>query len=720
MYINGLFDEMMNGELAYTHDTVYGAVDNVMVPVRWRAWWRRGDEIPWDPSNTDGYRQPEMKPIPSRPPYLAPPRIHEGHGALAYHAMWGVYVGGVLQSIDVKRGDTVRLEAQAHGWCSNDNDPYHSQTGGDLHDQIQFWLGIDPTGGEDPFADSVQWGTRRAIFDAYEPVPAVEVVAQEPQVTLFLASRTKFRLKHNDSYWDSARVTVRTPDQPTEDPAQYRRRYLVVPPRVPDGEGGYRLLSEVEWMRAAAWAWRHEMMTMGNSVDDALIGEHLEDRGALLAYPVPDAWDEVGGREAIEEYRDRRYPGAHILDDVILYDDEDEGDGGPEPDPDPPEEPGDNAQPRPTTLNIIGLHAREEGDGMRDYVTSDQPPLVIKSIHLSDLVRMKRAVRDRHQRDVLSVFRVWVPNDHEWVLDPDKAGSAAAFLDLYSGAVGGTVEALRVHEPGLGIRTEEDLLQYVDVFESVNETIGTYDPKTPHTVEFEVEFIGALERRYGDLVRAGALRIAIGNPDIPEFSKLLPALRAIYRGGHYLAAHQSYWGTLPQGESFTAQLTPDDRAPEVLEFGGWHWYMDDDGVWHTERGPRPQLPPMTLTYTSGLERFFPWLAGRWMVYDQFCRAHGLFPLHYSGEGGALASHHDAGPGTLGGSEGWRDAGPFDPFILDQIRTLARYYLNWNERFGHRFRGVSYFTNPWWGWDRFWLDGPQLDVLRQVNWSDLAP
>jgi hypothetical protein len=81
---------------------------------------------------------------------------------------------------------------------------------GDVSDEgarnFTFWLGIDPTGGKDPFSPTVVWGRGAHIYNMYRPVPPVEVDAQGSTVTVFLRSQTVWPFKHNDAYWDSVRL----------------------------------------------------------------------------------------------------------------------------------------------------------------------------------------------------------------------------------------------------------------------------------------------------------------------------------------------------------------------------------------------------------------------------------------------------------------------------------------------------------------------------------
>jgi hypothetical protein len=88
-------------------------------------------------------------------------------------------------------------------------------------------VGIDPTGGTDPLADTVVWGQGAHIYNEYAQVPSVEATAQADTVTVFLRSRTLWPFKHNDAYWDDAELVV-----PDEEPPEVRLSHQPATPKV--------------------------------------------------------------------------------------------------------------------------------------------------------------------------------------------------------------------------------------------------------------------------------------------------------------------------------------------------------------------------------------------------------------------------------------------------------------------------------------------------------
>ncbi|MBN1260947.1 MAG: hypothetical protein JXB35_09730 [Anaerolineae bacterium] len=214
----------------------------IFVPEDWVAFWREGGQIPYDPDNLDGYKRPECKIINREPPFLDPPRIHAGNRAWQMFTFYGIHDGGLYQVVDVTPGATLRLTAFAHAWSSRHDDANVSDGVGqgaflglegdiassDLKN-FTFKVGIDPTGGCDPWADSVIWGQGAHIYNVYAQIPPVVVTAQAPQVTAFVRSTVLWRFKHCDAYIDAAELTVEAVPGPFEvvvEPAPVRPRTL--------------------------------------------------------------------------------------------------------------------------------------------------------------------------------------------------------------------------------------------------------------------------------------------------------------------------------------------------------------------------------------------------------------------------------------------------------------------------------------------------------------
>jgi hypothetical protein len=163
----------------------------------------------------------------------------------------------------------------------------------DADRNFTFWVGIDPTGGTNPYAPTVVWGKGAHIYNAYYQVPAVETTALADRVTVFLRSRTLWPFKHNDAYWDDVLLQEVSWGLPRE---QYARVYVLLPPSAGS-----------DWVRAIldSGAWDRERWTIGGSADDAGIGALLNKTVIAIN---PDLWP---GK--LEDFFQRYYPGTRFI-----------------------------------------------------------------------------------------------------------------------------------------------------------------------------------------------------------------------------------------------------------------------------------------------------------------------------------------------------------------------------------------------------------------------
>ncbi|HET90205.1 MAG TPA: hypothetical protein ENN99_05635 [Chloroflexi bacterium] len=195
-------------------------VGNIFTPPGWVTWFHHHPGT-WDqPEVRDAWKQND------------PRRVHSGQKGILLFTFFRKHDAGFLQQVQVAPGTRLRLTAWAHAW-SNHKDPQHPDRfpnpddgrwsegagykagfilEGETNDanwqNFTFYLGIDPTGGTNPLADTVVWGRGAHIYNEYAQVPAVEATAQADTVTVFLRDKTKWSFKHNDAYWDTASLVV--------------------------------------------------------------------------------------------------------------------------------------------------------------------------------------------------------------------------------------------------------------------------------------------------------------------------------------------------------------------------------------------------------------------------------------------------------------------------------------------------------------------------------
>jgi len=176
----------------------------------WIAWFRRSSGVWYEPY-AGGVSADEE-----------PRRVHSGLRGVEISTTYTKHDAGVFQQVDVAPGTRLRLSAVSHAWSNwqagpHPDDPLWSEgpgydcgflpEGGAPDDDwrnVTFWVGIDPTGGIDPDAETVEWGSGAHIYNCFHEVPSVEVEAQSNRVTVFLRSRTEWPFWHNNAYWDDA------------------------------------------------------------------------------------------------------------------------------------------------------------------------------------------------------------------------------------------------------------------------------------------------------------------------------------------------------------------------------------------------------------------------------------------------------------------------------------------------------------------------------------
>ena len=205
-------------------------VGNIFTPPNWLTWFYH------DPGTCD---QPEVRDAWKSGD---PRRVHSGQKGMLLFTFYRKHDAGFLQQVQVTPGTRVHLTAWAHAWSNwhdgaHPDDPRWSdgpgyEAGFALEGDVQgdnwrnftFYLGIDPTGGTNPFADTVVWGQGAHIYNKYAQVPPIEATAQANAVTVFLRSKTLWTFKHNDAYWDDASLVVMNGEPPqaaiTFEPAQ--------------------------------------------------------------------------------------------------------------------------------------------------------------------------------------------------------------------------------------------------------------------------------------------------------------------------------------------------------------------------------------------------------------------------------------------------------------------------------------------------------------------
>jgi len=269
-------------------------VGNIFTPPGWLTWFRHEEGVWAQPEVRDAWKK------------HAPRRAHSGEKGTLLFTFGRKHDAGFLQQVQVTPNTRLRLTAWAHAWSNHrdkkmpdkfphPDDPKWSEgpgyeagfalegdVSGDDWRNFTFYVGIDPTGGTNPFADTVVWGRGAHIYNQYAQPPSAEATAQAGTVTVFLRSKTLWPFKHNDAYWDDVELVTVSEEEEETGPAprrglpreQYQRTYVLLPPD-----------ADAAWALAVVdGAWDEHRYTIGSSADDAGIGD-LDKRRVIAVNP---------------------------------------------------------------------------------------------------------------------------------------------------------------------------------------------------------------------------------------------------------------------------------------------------------------------------------------------------------------------------------------------------------------------------------------------------
>ena len=194
----------------------------VMMAKGWSAWWQPPNEDPQSkdfyttypnycgklaPGNCVAWHMPEYRDTRSMP--QDPPRIRSGENSQKYFTFWSVHEAGVYQVVEnVRPGMALRFSIYMQAWSAtklNGLEPNPHQSFGQTG--MHMKVGIDPTGGTDPWSKDIVWSTEKDAFDKFERFE-VQAVARSNKVTVFTHTRPENPMEHNDVYLDDAELVV--------------------------------------------------------------------------------------------------------------------------------------------------------------------------------------------------------------------------------------------------------------------------------------------------------------------------------------------------------------------------------------------------------------------------------------------------------------------------------------------------------------------------------
>lgn len=242
-----IFYEDFETDTGWTHDVKVfpvgsepyeSQVGNVFSPPNWLFWYRHQEDVWGQPEAHTTWHHVDAR------------RIHSGRGAFQFFGFWRNIDAGLMRQVQVKPGQKLRLTAWMHAWSNGLDaaqgghlddgrwsdgdlvgydivsltlddippvDPQDSKPQSDANGNARCTIGIDPTGGTDPYADTMTWCEPRFIYNGYAEQLAVEATAQAETVTVFLRGATLFAFKHLDFYADDVELEVIGEEPPSYD-----------------------------------------------------------------------------------------------------------------------------------------------------------------------------------------------------------------------------------------------------------------------------------------------------------------------------------------------------------------------------------------------------------------------------------------------------------------------------------------------------------------------
>ncbi|MCL4869615.1 MAG: LysM peptidoglycan-binding domain-containing protein [Anaerolineae bacterium] len=175
-------------------DCASGRCTTAQMAAGWWPWWV--SQVSGDPDWKN--RMPEYK--PAEAPFTN--RVHGGARAQQYFTFHSTHTAGLWQRVNVPANARLQFSIWGHAWSAADDEPFSNYP-----TPVNMRIGIDPTGGTNPFSPNIVWSGTANAYDYYV-LFSVEAQAQGDAVTVFTYSAPIEARKHNDVYWDDASLTV--------------------------------------------------------------------------------------------------------------------------------------------------------------------------------------------------------------------------------------------------------------------------------------------------------------------------------------------------------------------------------------------------------------------------------------------------------------------------------------------------------------------------------
>jgi len=170
--------------------------------LNWQPWWKE------EPRPNDGTFNYAFLPKWDRESLsngAAPELILAGNSSQRVYNNWDPWYGGVKQTMSAQAGALITFTANARLWASSDAWPNPS----DPAVAVEVYVGLDPTGGDDPFTSTVRWSLPFSPHNLWQVITIEAIVGNQGQVTVFLATDYRGESRENLMVvWDDAQLLV--------------------------------------------------------------------------------------------------------------------------------------------------------------------------------------------------------------------------------------------------------------------------------------------------------------------------------------------------------------------------------------------------------------------------------------------------------------------------------------------------------------------------------
>lgn len=174
---------LLNGRLSEPFFAHQGS-GKLRVAAGWAPWWAAAQE-----------NDPHWK---KRQPGFSLFTL-DGEPVQQVSTPFGTHVGGIWQQVPAAVGNEYELTVEGQAWSSEDTAAGSQLEASDVHMQV----GIDPTGGLDPFSPLVVWSEVAQPLSRWETL-RVTAVSEANIITIYLKSAPNLPKRQQSIFWRNA------------------------------------------------------------------------------------------------------------------------------------------------------------------------------------------------------------------------------------------------------------------------------------------------------------------------------------------------------------------------------------------------------------------------------------------------------------------------------------------------------------------------------------